>query len=170
MMVKKIINGVVYAIGRETTMVIGHTKDIPTNVEICADINGKPVVGIATDAFSYCRSLTNITLPNSIKSIGIRTFYKCSSLTSIIIPDGIKTIGECAFWGCTSLTNITIPDSVDYIGTEAFWITDPVNTPIIKFIGTSTTFKLFLASAFCIRLDGFSVSLTVECSDETIII
>ena len=44
----------------------------------------------------------------------------CTSLTSVTIPNSVTSIGRCAFYGCTSLTSITIPDSVTSIGDEAF--------------------------------------------------
>ncbi len=44
----------------------------------------------------------------------------CSSLTSITIPEGVTSIGNNAFDGCSSLTNITIPESVTSIGFNPF--------------------------------------------------
>ena len=70
-------------------------------------------------AFSGCTSLTSITIPNSVISIGM-AFYGCTNLTSITIPNSVIFI-EGAFYGCTSLTNITIPDNVIYIGPFAFY-------------------------------------------------
>ena len=61
-----------------------------------------------------------ITIPDSITSIGDRAFDGCSSLTSITIPDSVTSIGKKAFYYCSSLTSITIPDSVTCIGEEAF--------------------------------------------------
>ena len=60
-------------------------------------------------AFSECSSLTSITIPNSITSIGYYAFYGCSSLTSITIPNSVTSIGEDAFRGCSSLESITLP-------------------------------------------------------------
>ena len=75
---------------------------------------------IEDDAFNGCMSLTNITIPDSVKSIGNAAFASCTSLTSIRIPDSVKSIGYEAFWNCTSLKSIQIPDSVKIIGYEAF--------------------------------------------------
>ncbi|MCD7782890.1 MAG: leucine-rich repeat domain-containing protein, partial [Firmicutes bacterium] len=78
-------------------------------------------IGIANYAFEGCTSLTSVTIPDSVKTIGGGAFSGCASLTSITIPDGVTTIGEYAFYGCESLTSITIPDSVTHIGAYAFW-------------------------------------------------
>ncbi len=71
-------------------------------------------------AFSYCTSLTSITLSNSITSIGEYAFSSCTGLRSITLPDSVKSIGEYAFSGCSGLTSVMIPDSVTSIGREAF--------------------------------------------------
>ncbi len=47
-------------------------------------------------------------------------FSSCRNLTSIIIPNGVKAIGEQAFADCERLSNIEISDSVTNIGTRAF--------------------------------------------------
>ena len=75
---------------------------------------------IANCAFEDCRSLTSVTIPDSITSIGNRAFEDCSSLTSVAIPDSVTSIGDSAFWDCSSLASITIPDSVTSIDYRAF--------------------------------------------------
>ena len=75
---------------------------------------------IADYAFGYCSSLTSVTLPNSVTSIGSSVFYNCSKLTSITIPNSITSIGSSAFFNCSKLTSITIPNSVTSIGSSAF--------------------------------------------------
>ena len=77
-------------------------------------------VGIADDAFSSCRGLTSVTIPNSVTFIGHSAFAVCGGLTSVSIPNGVTSIGTQAFMGCRSLTSITIPQSVTSIGLRSF--------------------------------------------------
>ncbi|GMI49169.1 hypothetical protein TrCOL_g6102 [Triparma columacea] len=75
---------------------------------------------IGGGAFYKCSSLTAITLPDGVTTIGEDAFYGCSSLAAITIPDSVMSIGDGAFWGCSSLTVITIPNYVMSIGNYAF--------------------------------------------------
>ena len=78
------------------------------------------VTSIGSGAFSRCSSLTSVTIGNSVTSIGYWAFVNCSSLTSVTIGNGVTSIGDSAFSNCSSLTSITIPDSVTSIGGYAF--------------------------------------------------
>ena len=89
-------------------------------VTIPSELGGKPVTHIGEEAFEFCRELTSITIPNSVKSIGGKAFYYCHRLANLKISDGVTYIGEHAFWECHGLTSVTIPDSVTNIGYRAF--------------------------------------------------
>ena len=102
---------------------------------------------IDSGCFYECRSLSKITLPESLEIIGESAFsFTCfSEITipknvtvigdyafsyisvaedkssfSITLSDGIKKIGKRAFMGKNGLTTISLPDSIEYIGQQAF--------------------------------------------------
>jgi hypothetical protein len=92
-----------------------------TNVVIPSTFNGKPVTAIGDEALGWNSNLTNVTIPNSIKSIGRYALYTCQNLISVTIPNSVITIGQYAFSHCQNLTSITIGNSVTSIGYEAFY-------------------------------------------------
>jgi hypothetical protein len=89
------------------------------------DLSGSSLKSITGGAFCTdeglgCATLTGITIPNSVTSIGDHAFGYCTSLTSITIPNGVTIIRNGTFGYCTSLTSITIPDSVTSMGDWTF--------------------------------------------------
>ena len=76
-------------------------------------------MGVAT--FENCSSLETISLPKGLVDLGWETFFGCTNLKTISIPDGITKIEPYTFSGCSSLDDVVIPDSVTYIGDEAFY-------------------------------------------------
>ena len=78
------------------------------------------VTKIGYAAFEGCTGLKSITIPNSVKIIDRGAFYNCSGLTSVTIGNSVTSIGVSAFYGCSGLTSITIPNSVTSIGKDAF--------------------------------------------------
>lgn len=79
------------------------------------------VTGIGTDAFHYCKQLSEVVLPSTLKKIGNGAFTDCEKLKSIVIPDGVTLIDMNVFSRCTSLQNVTIPVSVKTIDLAAFY-------------------------------------------------
>ena len=70
--------------------------------------NTYEVLEINDGAFGYCRSLTSITIPNSVTSIGYNAFSGCTGLTSITIPNSVTSIDYYAFVGCSGLEKIVV--------------------------------------------------------------
>ena len=62
-------------------------------------------------AYAICE----VTIPNTVTSIGDGAFDNCESLTSVAIPDSVTSIGSGAFYDCTNLANVY------YAGAEDEW-------------------------------------------------
>lgn len=83
------------------------------------------VTSIGNYMFRDCTSLSRLDLhPTSadlscVQSIGTCSFMGCSSLTDVTLPDGLRTIKNLAF-SDSALTEIIIPQSVTEIGAWAF--------------------------------------------------
>ena len=95
------------------------------------------VTSIEACAFSYCSSLTSVTIPESVTSIEGLAFEGCSSLTSITIPESVTWIGDGVFHGCSSLTSVTILGSVTSIEDSAFYGCSSLNS--ITILGSVTS-------------------------------
>ena len=112
--------------------------------------------GIATDYFSDCNALsqitvadatrigdyalrcfyyaTSVTLPSSLTSIGIMSFANNERLTSITIPNSVTSIGNSAFSGCRALANIALPQGNYSVDNGAFY-----GTPFIENLKATST-------------------------------
>ncbi len=109
-----------------------NNKNVPDSLKEVIIIGGTK---IEDHAFDGCENLTNITIPNSVTSIGAGAFYNCTSLTSITIPDSVISIGNYALSGCTGLTSVTIPNSVTNIGSSVFSGCTALESMSIPFAG-----------------------------------
>lgn len=67
---------------------------------------------LPNEVFRECKALANVTLPDTMETIGTAAFKHCYGLPEIVIPDSVTIIEEEAFSGCTSLQEIIVPDSV----------------------------------------------------------
>jgi hypothetical protein len=114
-------------------LTITRYKGSASMVNIPPGIDGIPVTAIGEWAFFWCRSLTSITIPNSVTAIERGAFDGCDSLTGIMVDAGnrqYRDINGILFSkdGKTLVrypagkthTSYTIPDSVTAIGDSAF--------------------------------------------------
>ena len=113
---------------------------------------------IGNSAF-YSSSLTSITIPNSVTSIGEEAFCDCFELTSVSLGDSVTSIGNYAFDRCFSLTSITIPESVKSIGVGAFSLCKSLPSITIPNNVTSIEAQTF---ANCYSLASVTISNRVK--------
>ena len=124
------IDPILYSKTSDTTAaVIGYSSGgLSDTVEIKSTVSNLQVNSINSSAFESA-SMTNITIPDSVRSIGARAFKGCIKLTGIInsagvtqiiIPASVTNIDDSAFEGCTSLSSIYLPASIYTIGSNVF--------------------------------------------------
>ena len=106
-----------YYYGSSTSSTTYDTYYIPSSLKSVTITGGNILYG----AFYNCTSLTSVTIPDSVETLGEYAFAYCSKLSELTLGNSIKLIGNCAFRGCTGLTSVTIPDSVTSIGDGAFY-------------------------------------------------
>ena len=156
------VDGIYYNIS-PSTMTASVTKkpslgyysgDITIPETVSLDDKTYRVTEIEELAFYDCKSLTSVTIPNGVTSIGYQAFYNCTRLTSIDIPNSVTSIGRGAFSNCTGLTSVTIPNGVTTIEPETFNMCNSLASVIIP-NGVTSIGNM----AFCRCFDLTSVTI-----------
>lgn len=149
---EQIIDGINYSLNEEdfTATVIANNEEkyngdiiIPPTVEYLG--NSYAVVQIGDNAFSQ-RSISSVSIPNSVKIIGSFAFahnYN-KNFTSVTIPNSVIELGNSAFFNCFYLQEVILED-----GDEQITIFDS--------FGSSKLSKLYLGRNYIPRGDYFRI-------------
>ncbi len=124
------------------TLVITNYKGSQTKIIVPAKIGRSAVTAIGKEAFSpfrdrvchgreFFRTITEISLPDSITEIGEMAFDCCGGLRRVNIPEGVSEIKSHTFYNCFSLESIIIPSSVRIIGDCALFNCAALKTLVI---------------------------------------
>ncbi len=161
--------------------ITGYTPNTVTSLTVPSSILGYPVTGINSGALWYMPNLTSVTLPDTVRYIGISAFLSdtalttvnlgsgvttidnyafesCSSLQTITLPSSMTTINLAAFDGCRALQSVTIPNSVTTLGSMAF---DGCNALTSVTIGTGVSTIGDEAFEFCTTLPSVTIPSNV---------
>lgn len=120
------------------TSYCGTTQD----VVIPSSIDGQSVTGLGSACFANCtlktikipgsietiedlafagiKGVTSITIPGSVKRIGVGAFANNTDLKEVILEEGVQILDNSVFEGDVALASITIPSSVKSIGEDCF--------------------------------------------------
>ncbi len=114
------------------------------SLSIPESLDDYSVTAIAGSAFSGS-SVTSVTLPKTIKSIGYQAFYNCTSLTSVSMTNNESSaytvsIGYQAFYKCTSLTELSLSENVTALDREIISGTSIASITIPKSVTTCTMY------------------------------
>lgn len=104
---------------------------------------------IGEGAFEDNTRIELVVLPNSVKKIEAYAFWGCDKLDTVVLGKGLTEVGDYAFAGCKGLEQMSVPASVTSIGIQAFG--DCVNMTDIT-VPEETTFIHESAFAGCAKL------------------
>ena len=127
----------------DESIVITAYKGSDAEITIPEKVNGKPVTEIAQFAFYGKDFITNVTIPSTVKQIGLEAFlgtawYENLTDEFVVVGDGIlvKYNGNAedikladsiksiyaGFRGSETLKSITFSENLTHIGDEAFYL------------------------------------------------
>ncbi len=120
-----------------------------------------PAAAIPDYALTGLKSLNDITLPASLKSIG-KGALSGTGITELNIPNGVTSIGDYAAMRCGQLRSVIIPQSVKNIGTRAF-----AYCPELETVNISAQLNVIPEGMFeaCGGLHTLSLSNLVSCTE-----
>lgn len=125
--------------------------------------SGNCIISIEPTGNKLVVGCKNSEIPaDRVKIIGEGAFTGCKELTSIVIPNCVETIEDYAFSGCEKLKNIAIPSYVTSIGAGAF--SDCASLAIVAFGNAASPSQLQTigkeAFARC-NISGFNIPHSV---------
>ena len=79
------------------------------------------ITTLGTDAFNNCDSLRTISIPETISTIPSYCFNDCNNLRKVELPSALTSINQYAFNNCNALSEVTLPSSLTSIDSYAFY-------------------------------------------------
>ena len=131
----------------DTVTYIGYSAFYGCSSLESIDLSNTGVEYLEWGLFNSCTSLTNVTLPSRVYTIGGEVFANCKSLATIVLPKTLNYIEYNAFYNCASLLEIynlsTIPltiGSEEYgcVALYAIVVHNSLNSTPIKFHSVNT--------------------------------
>lgn len=124
-----------YTVKADGTVEITGVSTDCTDEVIPKELGGKTVTSIGGGAYSNCRKLKNIVIPDTVTTIGYYVFSSCN-LNSITIPDSVSSIDE-AFCPWGKVKTINISREHPYLAYNNGALISKKDMKLIRFFGAS---------------------------------
>jgi hypothetical protein len=127
--------------------------------------NGLPVTAIGANAFYPNPNVTDVTIPESVTSIGASAF-EGTGLTSVTIPASVTRIGDLAFSKCYRLLSISVNATNQIYSSVDGVLHDKAQTTVFQYPGgkagnytvlSSVSSIYAYAFAYCHNLTGVTI-------------
>lgn len=112
------------------------------------------VATVGHNAFAYSRRLKKVSMSDSVTFLGGNAFHQCISLTDIRLSDSITELQTHTFYGCKALEEIKLPESVLTVGEQIFDDCESLKTIHIPKGVKELKFHIYNAPIFEIRFGG----------------
>lgn len=99
-------DGYIFLDNGSTYTIVGYEGNA-TDITLPTVFKEKPVTAVAARVFEGC-GVTNVTIPNTITTIGAKAFANCEELTTLSIGSGVSSAYDGWLDGCLELTDISV--------------------------------------------------------------
>ncbi len=161
------------------------------HVALPSTIDGYPVVAIGDNALRNCRSMTALTIPSSVTTIGnyafkdctaletvyynaanctaagvnaYPVFHGCSALGTVYIGKGVEAIPPRLFRSAANLTKVYLTKNTKVIGAHAFYLCD--NLATVYYVGTASDYIAVDIKSYNTALLGAGWFYNMPCFDQ----
>lgn len=120
---------------------------IPGGVEVLGRlVSSKAIIGSVGQyeadcgVFQGCEALENVTIMNGVKELGYQAFSRCRNLSAVTMPESLKLFRTGVFSECPALQMLELPSGVRAIGVP--WVKVVTNTTIQGGVAVSTIHRI----------------------------
>ena len=107
------------------------------------------LIKIGDYAFSHCENITQISIPESLKTLSTQCFEYCSNLETIKLHDQVSQLGTYLFWNCTKLNNVKLPAALVSIPGGCFNLCSSLSN--IEFSDSIKTIDMYAFSGTALK-------------------
>lgn len=116
---------------------------------------------IIDKAFINCERITSITIPSTVKKIGVEAFRNCTALKEFAVPTSLEHMGASAFENCSSLTEFNLPSTITELSESVFSSCSQLTKLDITHITYIGKYALFNCKKLEVVINGLNDSYEV---------